>query len=185
MKDILNHSKNDPVQAFPSPESTIYNLSHLPTTKAMSWGPHSEVNPSLSARGSWPTPPVVVSNPNQMNSPQQSLIASNYYTHSPPTISAQLPPPPPSSSLAKYHTCSDNGSHNNGRLPTPPSSITELHQNATGTHSWGTRLPPLKAIMNGLNCKQPPSSAMFPLLLPPPSQMVGEHHSSSGRSRLF
>lgn len=167
LKDILNHhSQIDPIvqQSFPSPESTIYN--NLPHTRSMSWGQHSETNTSSS--GSWPIPATRTSSPQQQ---QQSLIAAHHYTDSPPSMSIQLPP---TSSLANYHTCSDAPNRNDSKLPTtPPTSITDLHQKATGSHTWGTRLPPLRAIMD---CKQPQSS-LFPLLLPPPTQMVVDYNS--------
>lgn len=88
---------------------------------------------------------------------------------SPPPVTMHLPPP--TASLAQYHTCSDNNIHEYDRLPTPPISITDLHQKATGHHVWGTRLPPLRAIMDQL-----PQSTLLPLLLPPPSPMIDHHH---------
>lgn len=184
------------IQAFPSPESTIY---HPLPTRSMYWGQqhrsntemstHSYQSSSSSSRGgSWPSLSgsssslSSTSNNQTMNSPpQSSLIASNHLTDSPPPMSMPLPPSlPPTPSLAKYHTCSDsyyNRNDHHHRLPaTPPSSITELHT------TWGTQLPPLKAIMEGLHHPKQPyesSSSLFPLLLPPPQPILVEQHASS------
>ncbi|KAG1151348.1 hypothetical protein G6F37_001582 [Rhizopus arrhizus] len=53
------------------------------------------------------------------------------------------------------------------RLPTPP--ITDHHANRE-CH-WGTRLPPLRAIMNG----DYKSSVSMPLILPPPSSITSSY----------
>ncbi|CAO3608839.1 unnamed protein product [Mucor hiemalis] len=157
-KNIVQHSRqySDPMRAFPSPESTIYSGCRA-SSRSMSWEHRTE------QKHSWP-----VANTNHMTSPQ-SLIVANHLTDSPPPMAMQLPPP--TSSLAKYHTCSDNNYKNNSRLPSPPISITDIHQSATGGHSWGTQLPPLRAIMEDIR----PQSSLFPLLLPPPVSMIDQH----------
>ncbi|KAI8052586.1 velvet factor-domain-containing protein [Gilbertella persicaria] len=128
-------------QAFPSPESTIYNTmstcsSSSPTPRSMTYQRES---PYL-----YRPVPMHYSSPPMAESPLSSSI-----------------PLPSDPSLAKYHMCSDSHHSRMEQLPSPPSCITDMHR----TQDWGTRLPPLRAIMNG-------SSSLFPLLLPPPSTMV-------------
>ena len=148
LKNKFRYQQSNPTQAFPSPESTIYQ----PVTK--SWARTSSMESNRAPlRDAW-TPP--------------SLIASSHFTESPPTLSMQLPPP--DSSLGKYHTCSDNSMHRHSRLPSPPTSISELHT------SWGTQLPPLRTIMDGLHQKHHPHSSLFPLLLPPPTIIEPHAH---------
>lgn len=168
----------DHAQAFPSPESTIYNTipyvtSNTSTPRSISWGyrynerdAHSRSLP----RGSWP-----ILNSNISRSSPELITTAGHFTDSPPSMTRQLPHV---SSLARYHTCSDTRSNSRDNLPTPPSSITELHQNATGAQSWGTRLPPLRAIMNNLD-QHMNKSSLFPLLLPPPPPLVAVHAASS------
>lgn len=173
----------DHAQAFPSPESTIYNTiphaaSSASTPRSMSWGHRYNERDAYSRslpRASWP-----ILNENTRRSSPELITNASHFTASPPSMARQLPQDP---SLARYHTCSDTKSSIHSRehgylndLPTPPSSITELHQNATGTQSWGTRLPPLRAIMNNLDQRMSKSS-LFPLLLPPPAPLVALHAS--------
>lgn len=175
----------DHAQAFPSPESTIYNTipyaaSSAPTPRSMSWGYRYNERDAYSRslpRASWP-----ILNANARRSSPELITNVDHFTDSPPPMARQLPQDP---SLARYHTCSDTKSSVYSKdhgivndLPTPPSSITELHQNATGTQSWGTRLPPLRAIMNNLDQRMNKSS-LFPLLLPPPAPLVALHASPS------
>lgn len=70
---------------------------------------------------------------------------------------------PPLSSLAKYHMYSDSKTSNYSRLPTPPASMKDLF---TSSSTCGTRLPPLRAILNNQK-----NQVDFPLLLPPPSSL--------------
>ncbi|KAG2202630.1 hypothetical protein INT47_002062 [Mucor saturninus] len=91
----------------------------------------------------------------------------NNVAESPPPVTMHLPPP--TVSLVKYHTCPDSSNHTYDRLPTPPISMADLHQKATGHHTWGARLPPLRAIMDHV-----PQSSLLPLLLPPPSLMIDQ-----------
>ncbi|KAL9555169.1 hypothetical protein MBANPS3_002473 [Mucor bainieri] len=175
----------DHAQAFPSPESTIYNTiphgaSSASTPRSMSWGYRYNERDAYSRslpRASWP---ILNANPGR-TSPELITNAS-HFTDSPPSMARQLPQDP---SLARYHTCSDTKSSIHSKahgissdLPTPPSSITDIHQNATGTQSWGTRLPPLRAIMNNLD-QRVNKSSLFPLLLPPPAPLVALHASPS------
>lgn len=175
----------DHAQAFPSPESTIYTTipnaaSSTPIPCSMSWGYRYNERDAYSRslpRASWPIPST-----NIRRSSPELITNASHFTDSPPSMARQLPQ---DSSLARYHTCSDTKSSFHSRdhgsldgLPTPPSSITELHQNATGTQSWGTRLPPLRAIMNNLD-QHMNKSSLFPLLLPPPAPLVAVHASSS------
>ncbi|KAI7905628.1 velvet factor-domain-containing protein [Cokeromyces recurvatus] len=178
-------SSDDPTYAFPSPESTIYHHTSssntTPITRSMSVAYSSY--PSLSSssytkqshvpRNSWPTISYSTtssfsstSTPSSTSSTSPVLIAANHLTDSPPLMARELPA---DLSLARYHTCSDRHKYQTrstvDRLPTPPISITELHHLATGTQGWGTRLPPLRAIMNQLDRKKP----SFPLILPPPT----------------
>lgn len=169
-KSIIQHSRqrSDPMRAFPSPDSTIYSGCPQPS-RSMSWE-HRAQQPT-EPKYSWPVG-AAAANTSHMTSPQ-SLIIANHLTDSPPPMAMQLPPP--TSSLAKYHTCSDNSYKNNSsRLPSPPISITDIHSSATGSHSWGTQLPPLRAIMEDMR-PQSSSSSLFPLLLPPPVSMIDQH----------
>lgn len=154
-KNKLIYQTADPDQGFPSPESTNYAL------KSMPWGNRNGeiVSSSRSSVSSlWPS----VTASSQLSSP--STFVHPTPLEDPPS---SLHIPPPSSSLANYHTCSDNHQHKYNRLPTPPVSITDIHQKATGNHAWGIQLPPLKAIMNHL-----PQPSLIPLLLPPPPTMI-------------
>lgn len=87
--------------------------------------------------------------------------SSSISTQSPIPFSAS--PPPTDATFAKYHVCNDRRSEG-PRLPSLP--VADLHQRATGTTSWGVRLPPLKAIMNEYDTNSTP---LVPLLLPPPT----------------
>jgi hypothetical protein len=83
-------------------------------------------------------------NPHTQHLASPALIPSTNFTDSP--LLTQLP-------LASDH-----------RLPTPSNSMEDLHEIATGSQSWGTRLPPLRAIMSDIQ----QYNKHFPLLLPPP-----------------
>ncbi|GAN08839.1 conserved hypothetical protein [Mucor ambiguus] len=173
----------DHSQAFPSPESTVYNTlpqtaSSTFTPRSMSWGHRYNERDAYSRsllRASWP-----ILNTNTGRSSPKLITNAGHFTDSPPSMARQLPQDP---LLARYHTCSDTKSSFPVKehgvlndLPTPPSSITELHQNATGTQSWGTRLPPLRAIMNNLD-QRINEPSLFPLLLPPPAPLVALYAS--------
>lgn len=169
---------SDPTKAFPSPESTIYSSStssqqqYHERARSLSWGQQQQQQ----------------QNQRSNSSPRlSSFVALNYFTVSPPSMSMQLPPPSTHSgnsstitSLAKYHTCLDNTKYKKDRLPTSPSSITEI----TGDHSWGTQLPPLRAIMNGIqqSSYQQHTSSSMPLILPPPTPMMIDSHHHYGSS---
>ncbi|KAG2231877.1 hypothetical protein INT48_006069 [Thamnidium elegans] len=157
-KNKFRYQKTDPTQGFPSPESTVYTSPAIGISRGylnrdmISSSSSSNSSKSSTCSSSWPS---FTSKPLVDSSPEPMHIA------------------PPSSSLANYHTCSDNNNNNHkyDRLPTPPISITDIHQKATGNHAWGIRLPPLRAIMNHL-----PQPSLFPLLLPPPPTMTDHHH---------
>ncbi|KAI8639756.1 velvet factor-domain-containing protein [Parasitella parasitica] len=163
----------DHAQAFPSPESTIYNAtlnitSNSSTPRSASWGYRYNERDAHSR-----SLPPIINETNARRSSPEMITTAGLFTDSPPSMAKQLPQDP---SLARYHTCYDTKSYHRDSsslddLPTPPSSIIELHQNATGTQNWGTRLPPLKAIMDNLDPHMNKSS-LFPLLLPPPPSLV-------------
>ncbi|CEP15647.1 hypothetical protein [Parasitella parasitica] len=166
----------DHTQAFPSPESTIYIatpnvLITSSVPRSASWGYHYSENAHSRSlpRGSLP----ILNEANAQRSSPEMITTASHFTDSPPFMAKQFPQDP---SLARYHTCYDTKPHHKdssilSELPTPPSSITELHRKATGAQSWGTRLPPLKAIMDNLDPHMNRSS-LFPLFLPPPSSLV-------------
>ncbi|GAA5805478.1 hypothetical protein HPULCUR_010994 [Helicostylum pulchrum] len=146
----IDYKKTDPTQGFPSPESTVYTSPAMGVSRGYLNREMTTSSISSTCSTSWTSftaKPLVDSPPQPMHTA------------------------PPSSSLANYHTCSDNNNnHKYHRLPTPPISITDIHQKATGNHAWGIRLPPLRAIMNHL-----PQPSLFPLLLPPPPTMIDHH----------
>lgn len=143
----------DHAQAFPSPESTIYNTmsSSSSIQRSMSWGA-SQRSRSQSHRTS-------------QSSSHLASPALIDFTESPPLIPTSI-----------------RKSHDFDRLPTPSNSMEDLHAIATGAQSWGTRLPPLRAIMSNIQLYNKHDPSLFPLLLPPPvtvnqpSMMMHEYH---------
>lgn len=84
-----------------------------------------------------------------------SSMSTSTYNQSPTTIPFTHSPPP----MMKHPST----------IKSPHIPLADLHQLATGTTSWGVRLPPLKAIMNEYENDTMP---LVPLLLPPPSPLI-------------
>lgn len=151
----------DHAQAFPSPESTLYNTisSSSSTARSKSWGQTCQNNRSQSCE---------TTQSSHLTSPAAD------FTESLPLIQTPLLIERP---IAKYRQ-----NHSVNAVLTPSNSMEDLHEIATGTQSWGTRLPPLRAIMSNIQHFSKHDSSLFPLLLPPPitmnrpSMMMHEYH---------
>lgn len=157
----------DHIQAFPSPESTVYNsISSTPQYSSV-WHRRETVHRSVPIRDT----AVGTVSPSPLSPKHTSIPPLSFKNSiaSPPFKS--ISSSPSNTSLAQYHTCFDNHSQHTSavkRLPTPPSCFNDIPRE----QHWGTTLPPLRAIMNSADDFRSESSSLFPLLLPPPSTMI-------------
>ncbi|KAI8969981.1 velvet factor-domain-containing protein [Mycotypha africana] len=147
--------------SFPSPESTIYNTTTTSVASRTSTPQFLSPRHTVNEAGTNLT---------------QTLYHHDPYLITPTKVSAdQLPK---DRSLAQYHTCNDrHTTSTRNRLPSPPMPITNLHLHATGTQNWGTRLPPLKTIMNddsNTHSFSTPTTTATPLILPPPPALMAK-----------
>ncbi|KAI8881987.1 hypothetical protein K501DRAFT_222067 [Backusella circina FSU 941] len=170
-----NSSELDPTQAFPSPESTVYNNNsqqYIPrSTTSRSYSGSSYATTTDKPR-QWSSAeqssPVMMeethANPVFCESPTLLPSSRTFREFTPPHVTETINKVPATNLLlAKYHTCSDNTKKESPSLP-PPHYMADIHHSATGNHHWGVQLPPLRAIMNDGFQKNDGI-----LLLPPPN----------------